>query len=97
MSVTEGSECCLLVCANGTPSPSIEWFKGNSKLKPDKRYVSKIEENCTKFTLTISDCKSVDQGIYKAILKNKVGSVETNEASLNVTSKKKKILKYFQM
>ncbi len=85
--MTEGSECSLVLNAFGAPSPSIEWFKNNTKLKPDKRFVQKIEENNTKFSLTISDCKSVDQGAYKAVLKNKVGSIETNESLLNVTSK----------
>jgi hypothetical protein len=87
VTVTEGSESCLFVCATGTPNPTIEWHKGNTKLKPDKRYVLKTEENGSKFSLTITDCKSVDQGVYKAVLKNKVGSIETNEATLNVTSK----------
>ena len=87
VTVTEGSECSLVLSALGAPTPSIEWFKNNTKLKPDKRFVQKIEENSKKFSLTISDCKSVDQGAYKAALKNKIGIIETNEASLNVTSK----------
>ena len=85
VSVTEGSECSLLLEATGSPTPTIEWYRANTKLKPDKRYTQKFEESEKKYILTIVDAKSVDQGQYKAVLKNKVGQLETNEVQLSVT------------
>ena len=56
------------------------------KLKADKRLVSKVEDKT--FSLTIIGAKAADQGKFKAILKNKLGLVETREAFLNISSKR---------
>ena len=82
-SVTEGSECTLSVTVDGFPTPTIEWFKNDAKLKPDKRYTTKFEEKT--FYLTIITVKSADQGKFKALVKNKAGQVESNDAVLDVT------------
>jgi hemicentin len=82
-SVTEGSECTLVIIADGFPAPTIEWHKDNVKLKTDKRFVTKFEDN--QYYFTITETKTVDQGEYKAILKNKCGQVEANPASLTIT------------
>ena len=44
ITVSEGSECTFVVVVNGNPNPSIEWYKNDAKLKPDKRYSAKTEE-----------------------------------------------------
>ena len=48
--------------------------------------VSKVEGNT--FYLTLSGAKAADQGKYKAIVKNKIGQVESREAVLNISSKR---------
>ncbi len=54
-------------------------------MKNDKRFINKIEENM--FSLTIFDIKKEDQATYKAVLKNKAGQIDSNEAMLTVTCK----------
>ena len=83
--MTEGSECSFVTVVEGNPKPTIEWFKNDAKLKADKRYITKIEENA--YCLTISETKTADKGKFKAVLKNKAGQVETREAELNITCK----------
>jgi hypothetical protein len=60
-------------------------YKNDAKLKPDKRFTTRVEENT--FYLTITDTKAADLGTFKALLKNKAGQVETKSAILTITSK----------
>lgn len=46
--------------------------------------MTKVEEKT--FYLTITGAKAADQARYKAIIKNKIGQVETREASLYISS-----------
>lgn len=83
ISVSQGSECTFVVICDGFPNPTVEWMKNGSKLKPDKRFVTKVEDKT--FYLTISDVKTTDDGQYKVILKNKAGQCESKDAVLSVT------------
>jgi hypothetical protein len=83
VTVTEGSETSLCLTVEAYPTPSIEWFKNGARMKPDKRFNSKFEENT--FYLTLSEAKSADQCKYKAVLKNKAGTIESVEVDLIVT------------
>lgn len=83
ISVSQGSECTFMIVCDGFPNPTVEWMKNGSKLKPDKRYANRVEENT--FYLTISDVKAIDDGQYKVVLKNKAGQCESKESSLTVT------------
>jgi hypothetical protein len=59
-------------------------FKNDNKIKQDKRLVTKVEDKT--FSLTIIDAKAIDIGQYKAIVKNKIGQVETRQATLSISS-----------
>lgn len=83
ISVTEGSECQFLAVVDGNPKPTIEWHKNDAKLKADKRMVNKVEEN--QYSLLINETKNADKGTFKAVLKNKVGTVETTPVELGIT------------
>ena len=72
-----------MVLCDGFPNPTIEWMKNGSKLKPDKRFATRVEDKT--FYLTIADVKASDDGQYKVVLKNKAGQCESKEASLTVT------------
>jgi hypothetical protein len=85
VSVTEGSECAFTVNVEGFPNPTAEWYKNDAKLKPDKRFTTRFEDNT--FYLTITDAKMADQGKFKTLIKNKAGQVESRQANLNVTGK----------
>ena len=81
--VLDGGESILSVTADASPVPTIEWFRNDTKIKTDKRIVSKSDNKV--FTLTITGTKPTDQGNYKAVIKNKCGSVETRVAVLSVS------------
>ena len=72
LSVTEGSECSFLAVVEGFPKPTVEWFKGEAKLKADKRLVVGNNEG-DQFSLTIHEAKNADKGAVRAVFKNKVG------------------------
>lgn len=86
VTTSEGSECLLSLTAIGFPNVTAEWFKNGTKVKGDKRYSIKTEEEGTKFCLYINDARSDDQGKYKAVLKNKVGTIESDEVNLVVSA-----------
>lgn len=83
--VTEKSECTFELKFEGIPTPSVEWFKNGSKLKPEPRYTIKTQGETT--SLTIKDVKSpADQAKYRVVLKNKFGQIESKDASLIVST-----------
>ena len=84
ISVSEGSECSFVITVDGNPNPTVEWYKNDAKLKPDKRFTTRFEEKT--FYLTITDGMSADQGKFKVLVKHKVGQAETRVANLEVTS-----------
>lgn len=56
----------------GKPQPKVEWFKDDKKIKDDKRIQTAYDgQNCT---LKISPAVLEDQGIYKCVATNDVGS-----------------------
>jgi hypothetical protein len=63
----------------------LKRYKNDTKIKTDKRILSKLDDKT--FTLTIIGAKTADQGRYKAIIKNKIGQIESKEATLSVSCK----------
>jgi len=80
---TEGNDAVLSITADGSPTPTVDWYRNDTKVKTDKRIVAKTEDKT--FTLTFVGIKAADQGEYKAIVKNKIGQVESRKASLCVS------------
>ena len=84
--VIEWSNILIIITINN----KLYWLKNiirlknDIKLKPDKRISTRTDENS--FFLTISNVKLDDKGMFKAILKNKVGQTES-QGILNVTGK----------
>ena len=60
-------------------------YKNDAKIKPDKRLVTKVEDKT--FSLTIIGAKAADVGLYKAVIKNKIGQVESRHSTLSISSK----------
>lgn len=81
--VTEGNDSVLSLVADGSPTPTIEWFRNDVKVKTDKRIVAKTDDKT--YSLNIIGTKAADQGEYKAIIKNKMGQVESRKAALCVS------------
>ena len=70
--VKEGSEVKLQCTVTGDPQPNIEWFKKEVRLKENRRV--KLESDGHTVSLTIKDTRSSDEGEYKCVATNELGS-----------------------
>lgn len=70
--VVEGSAAKLECWVHGKPEPSIEWFKGDEPVKPSKRVKTYFDSEVCR--LTISDTVYDDEGEYKCVATNELGS-----------------------
>jgi len=71
--VNEGSSLTFTVVATGTAPLSYQWYKGSSKIS-----------GATSASYTINPVKTTDEGSYKVVVTNIVGSVTSNAATLKV-------------
>lgn len=81
--VVEGDSAVFNVRISGYPEPSVEWFRGTTKLTNDDRYAIEEHKEETSFSLTINDVKREDTGMYKCVASNEVGK-NTCRADLSV-------------
>jgi hemicentin len=65
-------ELRLTIVSSASPQPTIKWFKDNIELK---NVGTKINDDT--YELIISNIKSEDEGIYKAIVSNELGEKES--------------------
>lgn len=75
-------ETALLQCGppKGHPEPTVVWKKNNDNLEPDGRRIRVVDGG----NLMISDVRKHDEGSYKCMAHNLVGSRETPSATLTV-------------
>ena len=71
--VKEGNEAKLQCIVGAEPEPNVEWFKDGSRVKENRRV--KMETDGTAVSLAIKETRSSDQGEYKCIATNNMGSV----------------------
>lgn len=78
--VYEGKIARLECKISGKPTPTIEWFKDDEKVKEDKRVkIDLIGQSCSlKITKTVAD----DEAEYKCVATNEHGSVSTSSELL---------------
>lgn len=83
----EGSPAKLQCKVTGTPEPTIEWFRDSEPVKEDKRVKIRFDgELCT---LKILVTELEDEGTYKCVAKNELGSVScASEFLVNEPNKK---------
>ena len=79
----EGDSATFDVRVAGYPEPTVEWFRGTTKLQNDGRFEIKEIKEENRFTLVIGDVKRDDTGMYKCVASNEVGK-NTCRADLNV-------------
>ena len=70
--------------ASGVPKPEITWFFEETQLKENDNY--EVSSNNNIHTLKIKNPNDSSIGLYKAIFKNDLGTVET-KGNLTVLSK----------
>ena len=72
LEVKEGSEAKLQCTVAAEPKPDIEWFKKGVRIKENRRV--KIESDGETVSLTIKETRSGDDGEYKCVATNVLGS-----------------------
>lgn len=85
--VVEGSPAKLQCRVSGVPEPNIEWFRDSEPVKEDKRIKMRFDgELCT---LKILSTELDDEGAYKCVAKNELGSAScASELLVNEPNKK---------
>jgi hypothetical protein len=73
--VTEGQDTTLTCKVKGKPQPTVEWFKDDKPVETDKRV--KVDYDGEASTLTIKDTTVDDEGDYKCVVTNELGSTST--------------------
>lgn len=68
----EGSDAKLQCVVSAEPKSNVEWFKNGVRLKENRRV--KIESDGKAISLTIKETRTGDQGEYKCVATNDVGS-----------------------
>ena len=71
--VIEGDNVRFDVRVVGYPEPTIEWFKGTSKLKNDGRIEVIESKDQNMYSLVIADAERDDAGMYKCVASNEAG------------------------
>ena len=72
MEVSEGTAVKLTCTVKGTPQPTIEWFKDGKPLKSSKRVKDDFDGEVASLTFTEADLD--DEGDYKCVVQNELGS-----------------------
>lgn len=81
--VVEGDKASFDGVVVGYPEPTVEWFRGTTKLQNDERTEIKEDKEANKFSLVIGDVKRDDAGMYKCVASNEAGKT-TIRADLSV-------------
>lgn len=81
INVTDGEEICLTVGIKGKPTPTVEWYKDDKKLRKTSRV--KMDAEGDKFSLVILDVTPDDSGKYKCEASSKAGTA-TRTFDVNV-------------
>lgn len=85
--VVQGSPAKLQCKVTGVPEPSIEWFRDSEPVKEDKRIKIRFDGELS--TLKILSTELEDEGAYKCVAKNDLGSVSCDsELLVNEPNKK---------
>ena len=85
--VVQGSPAKLQCKVTGVPEPSIEWFRDSEPVKEDKRIKIRFDGELS--TLKILSTELEDEGAYKCVAKNDLGSVScASELLVNEPNKK---------
>lgn len=70
--VPEGGQVKLTCNLSGQPEPSLEWFKNGRSVKPGPRNFIRFDGK--EASLTINGASGEDEGTYKVVATNSIGS-----------------------
>ena len=69
---------------SGAPSPTVEWYTGDTKLEPSDHII--YEEDKPKYALVVKDVKADEAGMFTVKATNPQGQMSAS-ARLKVTRK----------
>ena len=75
--IKESESATMSVIAEGKPEPTIDWFKDGRPLQIDGGHVIKRDDGHGRQSISISDARLEDAGIYSCKAVNKAGADET--------------------
>ena len=70
--VSEGENAILECKVSGSPTPVVEWFKGTIRVKESRRVKTELSNDVAR--LIIKSTQGNDQGEYKCVVRNDLGS-----------------------
>lgn len=73
--VAEGQPTSFRTRVTGKPAPIPQWYKGDQLIKPSKYF--QMQKDREYYTLRVSEAFPEDEGTYKCVLTNPVGTVTT--------------------
>uniref|UniRef100_A0A1I8N5F2 Ig-like domain-containing protein n=2 Tax=Musca domestica TaxID=7370 RepID=A0A1I8N5F2_MUSDO len=75
-SVEEGSKVIFRCRIEGKPTPTARWMRGDNYVKPSRYF--QMSRQGEYYQLVISEAFPEDEGTYKCIAENKLGSIQTS-------------------
>ena len=84
--VLEGQSAKLVCKVSGKPTPEIEWLKNGVRVRESRRIKSKLNGN--ECTLRITETRLDDDGVYKCVIRNDLGT-DSSSAKLDILPLKK--------
>ncbi|KMY97015.1 uncharacterized protein Dsimw501_GD13415, isoform H [Drosophila simulans] len=75
-SVEEGSKVIFRCRVDGKPTPTARWMRGENFVKPSRYF--QMSRQGEYYQLVISEAFPEDEGTYKCVAENKLGSIQTS-------------------
>lgn len=72
----EGYECCMSCAIKGDPAPRVTWYRSNISLNTNTNY--HITNVCGVCSILILRVRPKDNGEYKVVIENRLGTVESS-------------------
>lgn len=75
-SIEEGSKVVFRCRIEGKPTPTARWMRGENIVKPSRYF--QMTRQGEHYQLVISEAFPEDEGTYKCVAENKLGSIQTS-------------------
>ena len=75
--LSTGDELRLQAIVDGTPFPTVEWYRENNLLKGNGRVKLEMDERSGVCSLSIKPARKEDMGEYECMAKNRAGEAST--------------------